>query len=319
MYIGAFDIGGTKTIVALADEQGNVFEKEQFVTRTEECYRHLDKCVEKFQQFLVRRQLKADEVEVIGVNLPGVVDHQTGTLIRAVYAGWNQVPVAEYLSQKLQIKRIICENDVNACAVGELRFGLGTQYKNFAWITVSTGVGGAVVYDGKLLRGAHGFAGEFGHLKVEYEAPEECPCGQKGCLEAHSSGTALGRDVLRRISIDKAFKDEYDRHTQSNIGATCAVMAREGNRNAIQIFENAGRYLGRAISYYANILDPEAVVIGGGVAASLDLMVPEIKEAMGEYTFSQMKDIDIVPTALGYEAALYGAIAVAITDIEENR
>lgn len=319
MYIGAFDIGGTKTIVALADEQGNIFEKEQFVTNTEDCYGHLDRCVELFQQFLERRQLRADEVSAVGVNLPGIVDRQKGVLIRAVYAGWNQIPVAEYLSQKLQIRRIVCENDVNACAVGEMRFGLGTQYKHFAWITVSTGVGGAVVYDGKLLRGAHGYAGEFGHLKVEYESPEACPCGQKGCLEAHGSGTAIGRDVRKRMAIDEAFKEDYNSHEKSNIGATCAAMAREGNRNAMQIFENVGRYLGRAISYYANILDPEAVVIGGGVAASLEFMLPQIKEAIQEYTFSQMRDIDIVPTALGYEAALYGAIAVAVTDIEENR
>lgn len=316
MYIGAFDIGGTKTIIALADHTGKIYEKEQFKTDTSDCFRHLERCVQVFQKLSEKLGLTSDSISGVGVNLPGIVDRKTGVLIRAVYAGWENIPVGTYLSEKLKIERILCENDVNACAVGELRFGLGRQYKSFAWFTVSTGVGGAVVCDGRLLRGAHGYAGEFGHLKVAYDSPEQCPCGEEGCLEAHGSGTAITREIMKKLQEESEFKDEFQKVKQESAGAACAVLARNGNRIAQEVYDRAGEYLGRAVSYYVNILDPEAIIIGGGVAASMDLLKPQMKKAIERCTFSEMREIKVLPTALGYEAALMGAIAVAVSDIE---
>lgn len=311
MYIGAFDIGGTKTIIALADESGKIYEKRQFVTDTRECRAHLEECCSVFRSQMQKHGLCAGDISGIGVNLPGIVDRENGTLLRAVYAGWTNIPVKAWLSRMLGIERIVCENDVNSCAAGELRFGLGKQYKNFGWMTVSTGVGGAVVCDGKLIRGAHGYAGEVGHLKVEYEKPALCPCSQFGCLEAHGSGTALGRMITEAVREDDAFRAAFDEIGEMPSGASNAKLAEAGNRKAREIFEKTGEYLGRGISYYTNILDPEAVIIGGGVAASLDWLLPGIRRSMEKYTFAQMQDVKVLPTALGYEAALMGAIAIA--------
>lgn len=312
MFVGAFDIGGTKTIVALADETGKIYEKIQFPTDTRNCRGHIEKCCQLFRAFLERRELAPAQISGIGVNLPGPVDREKGILIRAVYAGWNNVPVKDWISEMLGISHIVCENDVNSCAIGELKFGMGSQYGSFGWMTVSTGVGGAVVCDGKLIRGAHGYAGEFGHIKVEYDEPRVCPCGESGCLEAHGSGTALNRLVREKVQSDPDFAAAFKALGEVPSGASCAKLARSGNETAQILFDQIGWYLGRGIACYTNILDPDAVFIGGGVSASLDLLMPGIRSAIEEYTFAQMKDVKILPTALGYEAALMGAIAIAL-------
>ena len=312
MYVGAFDIGGTKTIVALADDTGKIYEKEQFPTDTQNCRSHVERCCNGFAKFLKRHNLTASQIGGIGVNLPGPVDREKGILIRAVYAGWNAIPVKDWIQELLGIAHIVCENDVNSCAVGELRFGRGREYGSFGWMTVSTGVGGAVVCNGQLIRGAHGYAGEFGHIKVEYNAPETCPCGELGCLEAHGSGTALNRMILRQVQQDPQFCSAFAALGEAPGGASCAKLAKAGNETARALFYQLGRYLGKGISCYVNILDPDAVFIGGGVAESLDLLMPGIRSAVEENTFAQMKDVKILPTALGYEAALMGAIAIAL-------
>lgn len=312
MYLGAFDIGGTKTIVALADETGSIFEKQQFPTNTGDCFRHLDMCCHIFRGFVQKHGVCMDQISGIGVNLPGIVDQKKGILLRAVYAGWNNIPVKDYISKILNVDRVVCENDVNSCAVGELHFGLGKQYNNFGWMTVSTGVGGAVVSQGQLLRGAHGFAGEFGHLKVEYNKSSLCPCGEHGCLEAHGSGTALSRMISERMASDPSFQTAFEQLGAAPSGASCAQLARSGNQTASELFQQIGEYLGRGIAYYVNILDPDAMIIGGGVSASLDLLMPGIRKAIDQYVFAPMKDALILPTALGYEAALMGAIAIVL-------
>ncbi len=312
MFVGAFDIGGTKTIIALADETGRIYEKRQFPTDIQDCWGHIEKCCNLFREFLDRQKLETSRISGIGVNLPGPVDREKGILIRAVYAGWNNVPVKAWIRKVLGIEHIVCENDVNSCAMGELKFGLGKKYGSFGWMTVSTGVGGAVVCDGKLIRGAHGYAGEFGHIKVEYDNPSVCPCGELGCLEAHGSGTALNRLIAQQVQADPAFRAAFETLREAPSGASCAELARNGNEAAIALFHQVGQYLGRGIACYANILDPDAVFIGGGVSASLDLLMPGIRSSIEAYTFAQMKDVTILPTALGYEAALMGAIAIAL-------
>ena len=312
MFVGAFDIGGTKTIVALADETGKIIEKYQFTTDTSDCRAHIEKCCSLLKEFLTQQNLDISQVKGIGVNLPGPVDGKTGVLIRAVYAGWNNIPAKDWITELTGIAHVVCENDVNSCAMGELKFGLGKNHGSFGWMTVSTGVGGAVVCDGKLIRGAHGYAGEFGHIKVEYANPRVCPCGQSGCLEAHGSGTALNRMIAEKVQEDPAFAAAFAALGEAPNGASCAKLAKNGSETAQDLFYQLGQYLGRGIANYTNILNPDVMFIGGGVSASLDLLMPGIRSAIEEYTFAQMQDVKILATGLGYEAALMGAIAIAL-------
>ena len=287
--------------------------KKQFPTNTQNCLTSIEKCYDIFQEFLKRQNLNIFEIEGIGVNLPGPVDIEKGVLIRAVYSGWENISVKERIVEKLGIERVVCENDVNSCAIGELKFGMGKQYGSFAWMTVSTGVGGAVVCDGRLIRGANGCAGEFGHIKVEYQNPSICPCGGMGCLEAQGSGSALGYLIESQVQTDTSFRAAFEALGEVPCGASCAKIARNGNETALALFNQVGHYLGRGIACFVNILDPKAVFIGGGVSESIDLLMPGIRYAVEEYTYSQMKDVQILPTALGYEAALMGAIALVLS------
>lgn len=312
MYIAALDIGGTKTIAAILDEKGKILAQENFPSVVSSYETHLGLCAESMKRLMQQMGLTVDDFIGIGTALPGIVNNEKGVLIYAPYADWENVPVAEFLRSSLGFSKVQCENDVNACAIGEQRFGVGQNYTDFIWMTVSTGVGGAVVEGSKLVRGGHGFAGELGHMKVEYKKPAHCPCGQYGCLEAHGSGTALIRETRTRAVESPSFAKALEEQGLKPDGAGCAALARLGNTDALGIMEQIGTYLGRGISYCINILDTQAVVIGGGVAASLDLLLPSIRASVQQNAFKRMQDIDIVKTPLGYEAALLGAAALVL-------
>lgn len=311
MYIAALDIGGTKTIAALVSWDGQVIDRETWPTCLRDSYENLDLCVAALKRLMEKHGVTQESLAGIGVTLPGIVDRQSGTLLYAPFSKWENVAAAEYLRRETGVQRVECENDVNACAVGELTYGLGKTYSDFVWMTVSTGVGGAVVADGRLLRGADGFAGELGHLKVEYDHPALCPCGQWGCLEAHGSGTALNRLTKERQESDGDFSAALAAiGAEKPDGKACAMLAAQGNVAAKEIFETVGMYLGRGIAYCVNILNPRAIVIGGGVSASLDYLMPGIEKAVEAGAFKKMERPRIVATPLGYEAALIGAAAL---------
>lgn len=312
MVYAALDIGGTKTIAALVDEKGAVLRQEKFATDVRDCGVHLEKCADSLRHMLSEEGAAAASVPGIGVSLPGIVDNDGGILLNAPYAGWHDVPVAGILNGLLGIPRVRCENDVNACALAELRFGAGSRYSDFVWMTVSTGVGGACVADGRLIRGAQGFAGELGHLKVEYEAPATCPCGQKGCLEAHGSGTALRREIETAVREDTGFANAFAERSYPINAESCALLAAEGNGAAKRIFARIGKYLGRGMAYCINVLNPRAIIVGGGVAASLELMLESIREEIASDAHTALRNVDVLATPLGYEAALLGAASLVI-------
>lgn len=314
MVYAALDIGGTKTIAALVDRDGTILAQEKFPTRTQSGPAHLAQCADALRRLLSARGLHADALPGLGVTLPGLVDSREGVLLRAPYAHWENIPAATLLREELGIACVRCENDVNACALGELRFGLGRRYRDFIWMTVSTGVGGACVADGRLIRGAQGFAGELGHLKVEFDQPEPCPCGQAGCLEAHGSGTALNRRIAREAESNPAFAAAFAAAGLPVDAASCAVLARSGNPDARRIFRLTGQYLGRGIACAVNLLNPRAVILGGGVAASLDCLLPGIEAEIAAGVFAPMQTVDVVATPLGYEAALLGAASLVLDE-----
>lgn len=312
MYTAALDIGGTKTIAAVIDDKGGIHSKETFPTLVSNVKEHLSKCSDALKRQLYSLNLNQAEITGLGITLPGIVDTEKGLLLYAPYAKWTDIEVADFMRSSLGIQNICCENDVNACAIGEMKFGLGKKYKHFVWMTVSTGIGGAIVSDGNLIRGAQGFAGELGHLKVEYEHPSICTCGQYGCLEAEASGTALNRIIRSTAEEDPVFMNKFTETGCKLDGAGCSTLAKNGDETAQAIFFKVGKYLGRGISYCINILDTQAIIIGGGVSASLDLMLPGIQDSIQKYTFPKMQQTAICCTALGYEAALLGAASLIL-------
>lgn len=296
MTIGALDIGGTKTIVALADERGNILNKTTFPTRTDDAQAHFAACRDALFEF------GADAPDGIGVNLPGMVDDKTGVLINAPFAAWQNLPAREMFQALTGVQNVVVQNDVKSCALGEARFGHKDRYPSFVWITVSTGIGAAVYLDGGVWRGANNLAGELGHVKVAFGGARRCSCGQYGCLEAHASGTAITARLREKGIAEDARQG--------------ALLALDGHAGAKAVFDEAAGYLAAGLAAAINIVNPHALILGGGVAQSLDIMRPALEARLRDCVIAPLKDTEIVTTKLGYEAALLGAVALVL---EERR
>ena len=309
-YLGAIDIGGTKTMVGIVGSDANILIKRHFATYTADYNAHFSDCYVRFNECLSELGLTVNDLEGIGVNMPGMVDANTGILLQASFAGWYDIDVKTYFSRKFGTEKVYVENDVNSCAIGELIFGNACD--NYLWVTVSTGIGGAVIIDRKLVYGYNSCAGEIGHVKVEYEKPARCSCGQWGCAEAHGSGTAITRMFSDKVRENKKLSELLATKNLPADAKTCSILAKEGDITAMEVFQTAGKYIGRALSYAANLLNPHKIYIGGGVSDSLELLLPSLREEFDKATVKQCSNIEIIKTALAYDAALLGAAALAL-------
>ena len=310
-YLGAIDIGGTKTMVGIVGTDAQILIKHHFATNTAHCDAHFADCYIRFNGCLSELGLTINDLEGIGVNLNGMVDASTGVLLQAPFSGWYNIDVKGCFAKMFGMDRIYVENDVNSCAVGELVFGNACD--NFLWVTVSTGIGGALIIDRKVVHGNNSCAGEIGHVKVEFEHPVQCCCGQWGCTEAHASGTAITRMFAEKQKRNLELTDILAIRSLPVDAKTCSLLAKEGCEDAIDVFNTAGKYIGRALSYAANLFNPQKIYIGGGVADSLDLLMPALHEEFHRATVKQCAEVEIVKTALAYDAALMGAAALSLT------
>lgn len=308
MYIGAIDIGGSKTIAGIVNENGELLIEKQIVTEKSDCAAHFNRCAALLLEAAAEYGVPAQALEGVGVSLPGMVDHSHSVLLLAPGAGWRDFPAAEFLREALGIRALWCENDVNNCARAELRFAGAPE--NFLWITVSTGIGGAVVADGRVLLGCNSLAGELGHCKVEFEHPLPCPCGSRGCLEAHASGAAplppvrppaRGGPPSRRPRAGTGRVPRRGGLRRARAGRVFAARA---------LFDRAGGYLGQALAPVVSMLNPERVYFGGGVARSLGLLLPRMRSALDARAAESCAGVEIRATGLGYEASLLGAAAL---------
>jgi glucokinase len=323
MLIGALDIGGTKTIAAVAEylpDGGflkvlDIIGKVTFPTGAPVCSFRVvaSECARIIAGILKEKNLDPSLLGAIGVSAPGMVDAE-GRLIYSPVTGWRDVDIAgtlrnvwnEYTDAPELTVRTDC--DVNACALAEV---LTSGSGDMLWVTVSTGIGGAYVTGGKAVTGYNSVAGEIGHTKVEYNNPRKCSCGQYGCAEAHASGTAVGKIVAETASSDRQWAALFRQRNLLLDAEGCALLAREGDSISGRIMNSAGDYLGRALANAVNLLDPAVVYIGGGMSRSFDLLAAPIRLRIESDALSIHRDIPVLPTALGYEASLMGAFALA--------
>ncbi|MSN27208.1 MAG: ROK family protein [Geobacter sp.] len=297
------DIGGTNLRLALITMAGDVLVRRKFSSLIAEgrdafCERLLFG-IEDLRQEAASRSF---DVVGVGVGIPGLVD--SDGFIRASVNmrpldGFN---LSSFLAEKTGLK-VESANDANAIAVGEHLFGAGREFSSFMVITIGTGLGSGLILDGRLWKGSGGFASEFGHVTVNPDG-HACPCGNHGCLERYVSADALQR------SIDDSFPAEADRY-RSLTAEELAVMAREGDHVSREAFRQMGRWLGIALASISNVLNLEAIIVGGGVGGSLDLIEPVLREELSKRCFSEIyQDLKIVKGDLGDDAGLFGAAAL---------
>ncbi len=292
----ACDIGGSKLLCGLVDHNGNIIATKKTALAPDISTEALEDLIEQFY-----RELSAEQPEfectACGMNIPGLADPATGIWVYACFSGIADYPIAERMSKRLGLEVSIA-NDVNACAWAEKIFGCCRDCNDFLWVTVSNGVGGGLVLNGKVYEGAFGGAGEFGHLVVDPEGLI-CPCGHVGCMEAMAAGPAIAK--------------RYEMITGNYLTADkISALARKGDAIALEVLEKTGEYIGRGLAMAANLLNLHRFVLGGGVMQSFDLMEDAINRTFRAEAFERPnKDAVILPTALKYEAGLLGAASLA--------
>jgi glucokinase len=275
MHAIGIDIGGTKIAGALVDAHGQIVLEERVPSPAGDPEAMVDAVVG-----LIERLSANHEVIGAGVAAAGFIDADQSTIIYAPNISWRNEPFKAKLEAKLDIP-VIIENDANAAGWAEYRYGAGRGYKHMIMLTIGTGVGGAVIADSHMLRGGFGIAGELGHLRVVPDGLA-CGCGQHGCLESYASGSALLRAAKElAASGDPAGKRLREIETEAGqlTGLEVYKAILENDEGALRLLSDLGSWLGQAIGSLVAVLDPEVVVISGGVSAAGDLLLNPIREA----------------------------------------
>jgi len=307
MNVLAVDIGGSQFRTAIATVLDSGVSDSGLLQFAPDSRRMLAPDCTKEQLFAMLEESIVESApdgtyERIGITIPGLADPASGIWVYACFSGIRDVPIARILSEKYG-KPVFIDNDVNACALAERRFGICKETKDFLWITVSNGIGGGLVLDGDVYAGHFGNAGEIGHFNVVEENGFRCGCGNYGCLEAEAAGPGIAR---RYVALLK-------KETPDLSAEQIAALARSGDETAKLVFDITGRLIGKAASYAVNLLNLEKVVIGGGVSNSFDLLLPSMEASFREKVFRDANPNAVFEkTALGTNAGLAGAVAVAM-------
>ncbi|NOZ05838.1 MAG: ROK family protein [Chloroflexi bacterium] len=310
--IVAIDLGGTYFRVMLANKDGRRVAHVRKETRAAAG----PEAIEKRLVAAVREVLSgwpAARVAGVGVAAPGPIDPQTGVLHAPPnLPGWNEIPLRDRLQEWLGLP-VWAGNDANLAALGEHRFGCGRGVDDLVYLTISTGIGGGIISRGELLLGSHGLAAEAGHIILEPNGPL-CGCGQHGCLEALASGPAIGRRAVDAITAGESSTLQVVLGNGAGLTAHQVVdAARAGDRLAGDVLRQAAIYVGMGIATLVHLLDPALVVIGGGVSNAGDLLLDPIRQTVRERTMEAYHGgVTIVPTALGDDVGLWGAIALVM-------
>jgi glucokinase len=306
------DIGGTKVAAGVVDDNGAVLARARRRTPSRDPAHLVDVVGE-----IVRQLLADHDVACVGVGAAGWVDAERRTVLFAPNLAWRDTPLRDEIAEKVDLP-VIVENDANAAAWGEFRFGVGAGARDVVAVTIGTGIGGGLILDGELYRGAFGIAGEPGHMRV-VPGGRLCGCGNHGCWEQYCSGTALVR-AAQEIATQRPQDGQRLRQIAGDLDAIDgpAVMsaAQEGDPAAVDCFQEVGRWLGQGLADLAAILDPSRFVVGGGVADAGELLLGPARD-----TFSSVLSgrghrpaADIVGARLGSEAGLIGAADLARHD-----
>lgn len=308
-HVFGVDVGGTTIKLGLFDSNGNVLDKWEIPTRTENGGKNiLIDIADTVHAKMSEKGLAKEDIAGVGVGVPGPVDGN-GIVHRAVNLGWEQFNLKQELHKLLDGMRIEGGNDANVAALGEMWKGGGQGHKNLVAVTLGTGVGGGIIINGEIMTGATGSGGEIGHIHVEDNETESCGCGNYGCLEEYASATGITR-LANRV-LQASDKDSVLRMGEVSAKAVFdAVKAKD--ELAVEIAKKFGEYLGKGLAIIAGIVNPEIFVIGGGVSKAGEVLFEYIKPSFEATVFPGCKDTAFALAALGNDAGIYGAAKMVL-------
>ena len=308
-YCFGIDVGGTSVKCGLFHTDGTLVEKWEIPTRTENNGQNiLPDVAETINAKLAEKNIDKADVEGVGIGIPGPINSR-GEAACAVNLYWGFTPVAQVLGDLKGLKGQ-AGNDANVAALGEAWKGAAAGAQNIIMITLGTGVGGGIIINGKILAGSHGAGGEIGHALVVRGEEEKCNCGNHGCLEQYASAKGIVRVAGRVLA---ASEDDSTLRELQNITAKDVLDAfKAGDAVAVRIMEYVGDLLGGAIAGFTTVVDPEAIVIGGGVSKAGQPLIDCIEKYYQRYAFSSCKETPIVLATLGNDAGIYGAAKMVL-------
>lgn len=309
MYCFGIDVGGTTVKCGLFQTDGTLVEKWEIPTRKENKGEHiLPDVAETIQNKISEKGIDKTQVVGVGVGIPGPINAQ-GEAACAVNLYWGFKPVARELSELTGLPAK-AGNDANVAALGEAWKGAAAGSQNVIMVTLGTGVGGGIISDGKIVAGAHGAGGEIGHANICHEEEEACNCGNSGCLEQYASATGIVRLAKKALAESS---EESALRNKENIEAKDVLDAfKAGDALAVRVMDEVGEKLGGALGIFAAVVDPDAIVIGGGVSKAGQPLIDLIEKHYKKYAFSLCKDTPIVIASLGNDAGIYGAAKMVL-------
>lgn len=309
------DMGGTKILSAVIDAEGNILGTAKVPTKADEGTSVvIDRIADAIQKAIGKSGVNKASIEAVGIGAPGPLDPETGVVIFAPNLGWRDVPLKAELEARVGIPTFV-DNDVNVGTLGEHAFGAGKGVQNIVGIFVGTGIGGGIILHGELFHGASKTAGEIGHIIVKADGPR-CGCGVRGCLEALASRTAMTKQFQKAIE-KKGKKSVISKLTNGDLSAirsgVLAKAIRANDKLTLKVFREATKYLGVGIGSIVNFLNPEMIILGGGVVEALDdTFLDNIRAAAEKYALPNTLDgVQIVRAELGDNSGILGAAALA--------
>lgn len=307
-YCFGIDVGGTTVKCGLFDVSGELLDKWEIPTRTEnDGVNILPDVAQTIAEKIEQKGLDRGEIAGIGVGVPGPVN-EAGEVPCAVNLHWGYVNISGDL-ERLTGFPVKAGNDANVAALGELWKGGGAGHHSMIMVTLGTGVGGGIIINDKIVAGAHGAAGEIGHAHVEDSITDPCNCGNCGCLEQVASATGIVRLAKELLASTKA----------PSVLRECEVTAKavwdavkEGDALAVQVAERFGTYLGKALAVFAAVADPEIIVIGGGVSKAGQILLDYVTAPYQKYAFSACRETEFALATLGNDAGICGAARMVL-------
>ena len=314
------DLGGTKILTAVTNSQGKMLSRDHSITPSAKGHEAvIQSILESTYRALEQAGVAISELGAIGVGAPGLSNPETGILFTSPnLPGWRDVPLRDIVEKKLGKKTFLI-NDANAAALGEFYFGAARGARNFIYITISTGIGGGIVIDGKIYTGALGGAGEVGHMTIEHDGPL-CNCGNKGCWETLASGTALAREARHGIKqgVKTSILDYADGDVEKVTAQVIHAAAEQGDNLAKELIARTGYYVGVGLANLINIFNPEMIVIGGGLSNIGDMLLGPAFEEAGKRAYREaFEAVRFAPAKLGRNSGVLGASVFALQEMKK--
>jgi glucokinase len=309
------DLGGTKMLLGVLDGDS----KTVWESRERSAGEGESELVELLIREVEEARAERPGVEAIGMGIPATIDHEKGLALAAVNLPIENLPIRDIVVERTGLPTFV-DNDANVAALAEHLFGAARGADNAVMLTIGTGIGGGLILGGEIYRGSSGAGAELGHMAIQMDGPGcQGNCPNRGCVEAFASGTALGREgrAAAESNPDSALGklladgEEVD-------GKAVTLAAQAGDATSIEVFDLVGGRLGVALASFANIFEPEVIVVGGGAMAAGDLLLDPARRELEARALRPMNRTPVVPAELGEDAGMIGAAAMARIELERE-